>query len=96
MVYSLDKDCIFIFMISAAEFGLSVMAFIWTVLDILLVCNFWEVEFTAVIMPIFFFGLTKPNIFDVIFGKYLLLFFVESCLPTALSAESDRGRHCSF
>jgi hypothetical protein len=49
-------------MISAAEFGLSVMAFIWTVLDILLVCNFWEVEFTAVIMPIFFFGLTKPNI----------------------------------
>jgi hypothetical protein len=30
-------------MISAAEFGLSVMACIWTVLDILLVCNFWEV-----------------------------------------------------
>jgi hypothetical protein len=30
-------------MISAAEFGLSVMAFIWTVLDIFLVCNIWEV-----------------------------------------------------
>jgi hypothetical protein len=48
------KDCINLFVISAAEFGLSVMAFIWTVLRILVCCNFWEVHFTAVIMPIFF------------------------------------------
>jgi hypothetical protein len=87
MVYSLDKDCIFIFMISAAEFGLSVMAFIWTVLDILLVCNFWEVEFTAVIMPIFFFGLTKPNIFDVIFGKY---FWIILCRIMSTSSSQCR------
>jgi len=65
--------------ISAAEFGLSIKAFIWTVLDILLVCNFWEVQFTAVMMPIFF-ELTEPNIFGVIF------------LLAALSIEFDRGQ----
>jgi len=29
------------------------LVFIWSVLDILLVCNFWEVQFTAIIMPFF-------------------------------------------
>jgi hypothetical protein len=77
--------------ISAAEFGLSIKAFIWTVLDILLVCNFWEVQFTAVMMPIFF-ELTEPNIFGVIFGKKFWLFFAKSCLLAALSIEFDRGQ----
>jgi hypothetical protein len=58
---------------------------------ILLVCNFWKVHFTAVIMPDFFL-LVEPNIFEVIFGKCFWLFFVESCLLAALSTESNRGQ----
>jgi hypothetical protein len=32
-------------MISAAEFGLSVVAFIWTILDYIAICNFWKSSF---------------------------------------------------
>jgi hypothetical protein len=53
--------------------------------DLLLVCNFGEVHFTAVIMSDFFFYLVSLRLFVVILCR-------KSCLPAALSAESDRGQ----
>jgi hypothetical protein len=47
---------------------------------------FWEVQITAVIMPIFFLGLTKPIILGVIFGNFFFLII----LSRIMSASSSR------
>jgi uncharacterized membrane protein len=58
----------------------------------MLVCNFWEVHFIAVIMPIFFWELTGIDFIDVIFGKMADFLFAESCLSIAHNTKSDRGQ----
>jgi hypothetical protein len=59
-----------IFVISATELGLSVIALIWTVLDYIVVCNFWKSLFYCRYnAKIFFLGLTGTDFIGAIFGK---------------------------
>jgi hypothetical protein len=84
--------------ISATEIGISVMAFIWTVLRILVCYNFWEVHFTAVIMPNFF-GLTESNIIGICFWQIFFGYSLQNHVCQVLSAQGlpeDRERRCSI
>jgi hypothetical protein len=75
----------FVSIFSAVGIQMFIMAFIWTILDYIVV--FGKVQFSAVIMPNCFWKLTEPNFFENIFGISRWLLFAEPCLLAVHSAE---------